>query len=71
MTCYFPEGEDLTGAATALLRLQDTYDLPTSKIARGDIAGVEEAQSKTLSGMYLLLLTWKTIFQQQTYSGNI
>lgn len=35
-----PTFEDLTGAATALMRLQDTYHLDTSKIAHGDIAGV-------------------------------
>ncbi|KAL8579446.1 hypothetical protein ACOMHN_026811 [Nucella lapillus] len=35
-----PTFEDLSGAATALMRLQDTYRLDTAKIAHGDIAGV-------------------------------
>ena len=46
---YFPTDEDMTGAATALLRLQDTYALPTEKLARGEIQGVSYSQS--LSGM--------------------
>lgn len=45
----FPENEDLTGAAMALLRLQDTYALATSKLAKGQIQGV--LKSPTLSGM--------------------
>jgi len=34
-----PDDEDLTGAAMALIRLQDTYRLDTGDIARGEIAG--------------------------------
>ncbi|KAG8197755.1 hypothetical protein JTE90_006801 [Oedothorax gibbosus] len=34
----FPENEDLTGAAEALLRLQGTYKLDTSTLARGQIS---------------------------------
>ena len=45
---YFPDGEDLTGAATALLRLQDTYSLQTDKLARGEIDGAQRSQE--LSG---------------------
>jgi prolyl 4-hydroxylase len=33
----FPSAEDLSGAADALIRLQDTYKLDTSSIARGQI----------------------------------
>ncbi|CAH1794564.1 unnamed protein product [Owenia fusiformis] len=33
----FPDTEDLGGAATALLRLQDTYEIPTSKLALGEV----------------------------------
>jgi len=33
----FPSAEDLSGAADALIRLQDTYKLDTSTIARGQI----------------------------------
>lgn len=31
----FPTDEDLNGAAVALMRLQDTYRLDTSSLARG------------------------------------
>ena len=34
-----PDGDDLNGAASALLRLQDTYRLETSTIASGEIEG--------------------------------
>jgi len=37
----FPDQEDLSGAAVALLRLQDTYALTTGKLAKGNIAGVQ------------------------------
>lgn len=43
----FPDDEDLTGAANALLRLQDTYALPTEKIARGDLQGVQSSPELT------------------------
>ncbi|GAB1610055.1 prolyl 4-hydroxylase subunit alpha-1-like isoform X1 [Argonauta hians] len=36
-----PDYEDLNGAAAALLRLQDTYQLETSDIARGEVGGVK------------------------------
>ncbi|KAH9490051.1 Prolyl 4-hydroxylase, alpha polypeptide, partial [Bulinus truncatus] len=35
-----PTQEDLKGAASALMRLQDTYQLDTSKIAHGDLRGI-------------------------------
>jgi len=38
---YFPDQEDLQGAATALMRLQDTYALQTEQLARGEIEGVQ------------------------------
>ena len=47
-TNSFPTSEDLTGAATALLRLQDTYRLPTDKLAWGEIHGM--AGSPELTG---------------------
>lgn len=37
----FPTDEDLTGAAAALIRLQDTYDMDTSSLARGELLGVK------------------------------
>ncbi|CAI2350753.1 unnamed protein product [Caenorhabditis sp. 36 PRJEB53466] len=44
----FPGDEDLSGAATALLRLQDTYKLDTHDLANGVIGG--EKVSHKLSG---------------------
>ncbi|CAL1543171.1 unnamed protein product [Lymnaea stagnalis] len=35
-----PTHEDLKGAASALMRLQDTYHLDTSTVAHGDLGGV-------------------------------
>ena len=54
---YLPTDEDLEGAANALLRLQDTYALPTEKIAKGELQGVKE--SLTLTGISLTLKKWK------------
>ena len=36
---HFPTDEDQTGAAKALLRLQDTYRLDTNTISTGDLPG--------------------------------
>nr|XP_019809220.1 PREDICTED: prolyl 4-hydroxylase subunit alpha-1 [Bos indicus] len=36
---YFPNDEDQVGAAKALLRLQDTYNLDTDTISKGDLPG--------------------------------
>ncbi|XP_043110302.1 prolyl 4-hydroxylase subunit alpha-1a isoform X3 [Puntigrus tetrazona] len=37
---FFPNDEDQTGAAKALLRLQDTYELDTQTISSGNLPGV-------------------------------
>lgn len=37
----FPSDEDLNGAAVALMRLQDTYQLETASIARGELNGIQ------------------------------
>ena len=37
----FPTDEDLLGAANALIRLQDTYDLDTASLAQGILNGVQ------------------------------
>ncbi|XP_055380990.1 prolyl 4-hydroxylase subunit alpha-1-like [Condylostylus longicornis] len=37
----FPSDEDLNGAAVALIRLQDTYRLDTSSVARGELNGIQ------------------------------
>lgn len=36
---HFPTDEDQTGAAKALLRLQDTYRLDANTISTGDLPG--------------------------------
>ncbi|VDK53678.1 unnamed protein product [Anisakis simplex] len=43
----YPQREDLTGAAIALLRLQDTYKLDTHDIASGNIRGKYIGQQLT------------------------
>jgi prolyl 4-hydroxylase len=53
-TSLFPDSEDLSGAATALLRLQDTYALPTDKIAAGDLPGVKESPVMTADDCFEL-----------------
>ncbi|KAG9346048.1 hypothetical protein JZ751_007864 [Albula glossodonta] len=42
---YFPSDEDQTGAAKALLRLQDTYRLDTEIISSGNLPGVTTYKS--------------------------
>lgn len=37
---YFPNDDDQTGAAKALMRLQDTYQLDTNAISTGELPGV-------------------------------
>uniref|UniRef100_A0A8C5QCQ9 Prolyl 4-hydroxylase subunit alpha-1 n=1 Tax=Leptobrachium leishanense TaxID=445787 RepID=A0A8C5QCQ9_9ANUR len=44
---YFPNDEDQTGAAKALIRLQDTYNLDAETIARGNLPGVKQKTSLT------------------------
>ncbi|XP_061665382.1 prolyl 4-hydroxylase subunit alpha-1-like [Syngnathoides biaculeatus] len=43
----FPDNGDLTGAAQALLRLQDTYELDTDTLAKGELPG----NSRLCSGL--------------------
>ncbi|XP_008313203.1 prolyl 4-hydroxylase subunit alpha-1-like [Cynoglossus semilaevis] len=42
---YFPTDDDQTGAAKALMRLQDTYQLDTHIISTGDLPGVTSHRS--------------------------
>jgi len=51
---YFPSYEDLAGAANALLRLQDTYDLSTDKLASGDVQGASDSLVMTASDCFEL-----------------
>ena len=39
----WPDEEDLSGAATAVMRLQDTYRLETAQLAKGNIQGMQTA----------------------------
>jgi len=48
-TNEFPSQEDLSGAAMALLRLQDTYALSTDHLATGNVQGISDSTS--MSGM--------------------
>ncbi|KAI5748962.1 hypothetical protein M8J76_003658 [Diaphorina citri] len=50
----FPTDEDLSGAATALLRLQDTYKLETASVARGELNGVQYTTQLTASDCFEL-----------------
>ena len=43
----FPDEEDLSGAATALLRLQDTYALQTERLVRGELEGAKHSPPMT------------------------
>lgn len=49
----FPSAEDLNGAADALLRLQDTYQIDTSSIARGRIPVREPSKNMTTNQLEL------------------
>lgn len=50
----FPTEEDLSGAAAALLRLQDTYNLDTTSVARGELNGVQYTSQLTASDCFEL-----------------
>ncbi|CAD5121519.1 DgyrCDS10019 [Dimorphilus gyrociliatus] len=54
LTEGFPSPEDLDGAAVALLRLQDTYVLPTDKVAKGEIKGVRYSPKMTAQDCFQL-----------------
>lgn len=51
---YFPTDEDQTGAAKALLRLQDTYRLDANTISTGDLPGVKHKSPMTVEDCYEL-----------------
>nr|CAD7408972.1 unnamed protein product [Timema cristinae] len=48
----FPSDEDLNGAAVALMRLQDTYKLDTSSVARGELNGIQYSTELTGAEWY-------------------
>ncbi|XP_039526515.1 prolyl 4-hydroxylase subunit alpha-1b isoform X1 [Pimephales promelas] len=51
---FFPTDEDQTGAAKALLRLQDTYQLSANTISNGDLPGVVHKSRMTVADCYEL-----------------
>ncbi|XP_068597900.1 prolyl 4-hydroxylase subunit alpha-1-like isoform X2 [Brachionichthys hirsutus] len=51
---YFPTDDDQTGAAKALLRLQDTYRLDANTISVGDLPGVTHKILMTVEDCYEL-----------------
>ncbi|XP_066548821.1 prolyl 4-hydroxylase subunit alpha-1 isoform X2 [Amia ocellicauda] len=51
---YFPTDEDQTGAAKALLRLQDTYQLDTHTLSTGDLPGVVYRSTMTADDCFEL-----------------
>ncbi|XP_059215556.1 prolyl 4-hydroxylase subunit alpha-1b isoform X3 [Centropristis striata] len=51
---YFPTDDDQTGAAKALLRLQDTYRLDANTISTGDLPGVKHKSQMTVEDCYEL-----------------
>lgn len=51
---HFPTDEDQTGAAKALLRLQDTYRLDANTISTGDLPGVTIKSPMTVEDCYEL-----------------
>lgn len=58
----FPSEEDLMGAVQALIRLQDTYNLDTEKVARGELNGVQYSTAMRSEDCYEI--------GRQTYSNN-
>lgn len=64
----FPTDEDLTGAATALIRLQDTYKLDTASVARGELNGIQ--YSTQLSGKYNLLFEILSSYSPSSHTSG-
>lgn len=50
----FPSDEDLNGAAAALVRLQDTYNLDTSSVAKGELNGIQYSTEMSSSDCFEL-----------------
>ena len=51
---FFPTDEDETGAAKALMRLQDTYKLDPDTISKGELPGNSPLQTKPVQHVCLL-----------------
>ena len=57
-TSSFPKTEDLHGAAIALVRLQDTYQLNVTELADGHFQGVDHSKEKgkKLHNIWIILM---------------
>lgn len=51
---FMPDETDLTGAIMALIRIQDTYNIPVSTLASGILAGVKTAEALTAADCFEL-----------------
>ena len=60
----FPTDEDLSGAAVALTRLQDAYNLDTTSLASGELNGIK--YSTQLSGEFL-----QSVFVSFIFSSSV
>lgn len=47
LSLRLPKDEDLHGAAQALVRLQDVYNLNTSQLVKGNVWGVQSAAGES------------------------
>ncbi|XP_006006516.1 prolyl 4-hydroxylase subunit alpha-1 isoform X3 [Latimeria chalumnae] len=61
---YFPTDEDQTGAAKALLRLQDTYNLDTDTLSCGKLPGIQHHSSLSVEDCFEL---GKTAYTEADY----
>ncbi|GFS80146.1 prolyl 4-hydroxylase subunit alpha-1 [Nephila pilipes] len=77
----FPDHEDLSGAAKALLRVQQTYGLETASLAEGRILGAVDGLSLSAddcfemgrqafhAGSYDNAISWLELTQQKQFEG--
>uniref|UniRef100_A0A3P8W287 procollagen-proline 4-dioxygenase n=1 Tax=Cynoglossus semilaevis TaxID=244447 RepID=A0A3P8W287_CYNSE len=61
---YFPDKEDETGAAKALMRLQDTYQLDSEAFSRGKLPGVHSSAMLTVDDCFDM---GKTAYNEADY----
>lgn len=66
---FFPTDEDESGAARALMRLQDTYKLDPDTISRGDLPG--EAPCLLLSLQCSGRSDWNSLSVVVVVSGSL
>ncbi|XP_072939293.1 prolyl 4-hydroxylase subunit alpha-1-like [Epargyreus clarus] len=64
----YPTLEDLTGAAQALTRLQDTYHLEVSELAEGKLNGVVYSTPMSASDCYEL---GRTLYNEKDYTNAL